>query len=323
MTITIGYSPIYLAWEGSHASPQRAALSLAHIQARAAAEDIDVKVIDPSTFYSYPALKKALCEVHDPTYVERMLDGTHPAHPGAQGRVALTMFDGTVALVREIEKREMPVEVFFNPQGAKHHAAYDQSTGFCAFNDMAWAAQHFTKKGLKVAYLDWDAHHGDGVEDLTLNNPNVLTISIHQGGVFPGTGLRSRPSKKAWNFPLSAGDGDEELLEMVERSLDIIEKFEPDVLLMAIGADGHESDPLAGLNFTLDGYHQAAEMVGEYLRGAQIPALVGGAGGYQPFTFVPLIWADVIMTLDEQLEMGRPPRVASSPTGLGALDTVL
>ena len=79
--------------------------------------------------------------------------------------------------------------------GAKHHAQYDHSSGFCVFNDFAIAADIATKDhGLKVAIIDIDAHHGDGVENLTRENPSVLTFSIHESGIFPGTGNSDEPS---------------------------------------------------------------------------------------------------------------------------------
>jgi len=303
MTITIGYSRGFLKWTGSHASPQRAALALAHIQARAVEDEIDIKVIDPKKTYELGenGTRAALREVHDHNYVDRVIGGKLPGHGGDQGRIATLMFEGTRALVKEMEARGMPSEVFFNPQGAKHHAGFDYASGFCVFNDMAWAAKHFTDKGLKVAYLDWDAHHGDGVEMLTRDNKKVLTVSIHQGGIFPGTGLGSDPKKLVYNFPLDAGDGDEELMDRVVMALDIIADFEPDILLLAIGADGHVEDPLASLEFTVEGFGQAGAAVGEYAREKGIPVLVGGAGGYTPFSYTPLAWAEVIMAMNEQL----------------------
>lgn len=307
MTIHIGYTETYLRWEGSHASPQRARLAVEHIKARADEDGITLNMIEPNlSKVTLADIKADLLTIHHPAYVESMFAGTYAAHPKSQGSlVAPAMFAGTRSLVHAMENAGMPNEVFFNPQGAKHHAAYGHSSGFCAFNDMAWAAKHFTDQGLKVAYLDWDAHHGDGVEDLTRGNKKVTTVSIHQGGIFPYTGLGSQPKKGVWNFPLQSGDGDEELLDSVSKALDIIERFNPDVLLMAIGADGHLHDPLAQLRFSVEGFGQAGAMVGEYLRERRIPVLVGGAGGYTPFSYTPLAWAEVIMALNEQISVGR------------------
>ncbi len=307
MTITIGYSPIYLQWTGSHASPQRAHLAVEHIKAQAGEEEIPVEILSPSTsLVRRNEDRERLKSIHSADYVDALFDGTYPGHPGNQGFVAWSMFAGTRVLVERIEKDGFASKLYFNPQGAKHHAAYDHSAGFCALNDMAWAARHWTSQGLRVAYLDWDVHHGDGVQDLTADDPNILTVSIHQGGLYPGTGLHHEPKKNVWNFPLQAGDGDGELMTAITQSLKIIEDFEPDVLLIAAGADGHESDPLGQLVYTVEGFTQAAAAVGEYVHEAQIPVLIGGAGGYQPFTYVPIIWSEVIFAIHEQLSMPIP-----------------
>lgn len=307
--ITIGYSPAYLKWEGSHASPMRAHLAVEHIKAQAEFDGVEVEVLSPSTARTrLMEDKERLLEIHDRGYVEAMFAGTYEGHEGEQGSfVAPMMFAGTRILVQRIEDDEFARNVYFNPQGAKHHAAYNHSSGFCAFNDMAWAAHHFTQAGLRVAYLDWDAHHGDGVEDLTRSNPNVLTASIHQRGIFPGTGNKSRIKDHALNWPLERGADDEDLLEAVQDALYAIGEFKPDVLLMAIGADGHTSDPLAGLDFTVEGFAAAGAEVGRLANELDIPVLVGGAGGYQPFTYVPLVWAEVIRTMNEELH--RTPKL--------------
>jgi acetoin utilization protein AcuC len=310
MTITIGYSPAYLNWTGSHASPQRARLAVEHILAvsedHQAGVGIDVEIIEPSlenAILNGRTLVQDLKQVHESNYVDRMLSGENHAHPGNQGTVAAVMFEGTRVLVPRVHEdiKAKRAGLYFNPQGAKHHAAYDHSSGFCAFNDMAWAAKYFSTRGLRVAYLDWDAHHGDGVQDLTAHDPDIMTISMHQGGIFPGTGLHSEPGRNVYNYAFDEGDGDSALMACVKGALDLIDEFEPDVLLLAAGADGHKGDPLAGLEFTVEGFSQAAAAVGEYAHEAQIPVLVGGAGGYQPFTYVPLIWSEVIFAIHEQL----------------------
>ncbi len=77
------------------------------------------------------------------------------------------MFAATVQLVHAVDEGE--VRLGFAPQGAKHHAMADRGSGFCVFNDMAWAARHFAGQGKRLLYVDTDAHHGDGVEALTRN----------------------------------------------------------------------------------------------------------------------------------------------------------
>jgi acetoin utilization protein AcuC len=303
MTIHIGYSPAYLDWTGSHASPQRAYLAVKHIKAEADNDGTPVNVIIPSPAKTNrDADRERLKEIHDPQYIDDLFDGRDLTHPGEQGSyVAPMMFAGTRALAQEVVRRGYPREVFFNPQGAKHHAAYAHSAGFCALNDMAWAAKFFTDQGKRVAYLDWDVHHGDGVEDLTLDNPNVLTISIHQQGIYPGTGNTSRELLNAYNFPLTEGDGDTALWNAVRVAIDKIQDFGPDVLLLAIGADGLTEDPLGGLKYTIEGLTDAAHRVGEMAHDLGIPVLAGGAGGYTPFTYTPVAWAQVVLALNAEL----------------------
>ena len=181
--------------------------------------------------------------------------------------------------------------------GAKHHAQRDNSSGFCVFADFALAAHVATKDhGKKVAILDIDAHHGDGTENLTANNEDVLTFSIHQEGIFPGTGLVSIPNKNVYNFPLSGvaneknlGMGDAALLKGVQKFIDLAESFKPDIFFIACGADGHIDDPLSDLEYSVSGFEKAAKMIrAEY---PTIPILMGGAGGYLPDTRTPEVWS--------------------------------
>jgi acetoin utilization protein AcuC len=300
MTITIAYTPGYLAWEGSHASPQRARLAVEHILARTESEGIATTIIEPE--FDADRIREELALVHDPAYVDGVLAGKRGVPNKLQGKTASLMHLGTSDLVAQIEADGFKPQVYFNPQGAKHHAAKDHASGFCVFNDHAWAAQHWAAQGKKVAYLDWDAHHGDGVEALTRDNVNILTASIHQGGIFPGTGNRTSHKHRALNYPLDSGDGDVELLEAVEDALYAIRDFEPDVILLACGADGLAGDPLAQLMFTIeDGIIPAARLVGQLAKELGVPVLVGGAGGYQPFTYVPIAWAETILTIHEEL----------------------
>ena len=299
--ITLAYSPKYLDWTGSHASPQRAHLAVEHIKARAAVEGIDIHSITPRL--DKKRARDALQTVHSAQYIDKVFAGQDTAHADSvlQGETATIMFQGTRVLVEQIEADGFKSQVYFNPQGAKHHAMRSHSSGFCVFNDHAWAAQHFAAQGFKVAYLDWDAHHGDGVEALTKRSPQILTTSIHQHGIFPGTGNRTMQKYNALNYPLFAGDGDAELIEAVEDALYAIHDFEPDVLLVAAGADGYVTDPLAQLEYTLDGFTEAAKLTGQFANDLSIPVLVGGAGGYTPLTYTPIIWSEVVHTIHREL----------------------
>ena len=310
MTITIGYSPLYLKWRGSHASPQRARLAVQHLLARADDDPrVTVDIIEPN-LNDQNRIRRELGLVHSKRYIKDIFSGRNGEWHGSdpeQGRTAALMFEGTRILAERIVESEFAPGVFFNPQGAKHHAAFDHSSGFCVFNDMAYVANWFTQLGKKVVYLDWDVHHGDGVEALTLNNPGVLTISIHEWGIFPGTGLRSQWKKNALNFPMEAGDGDEEFLETIDIALEAIRDFEPDVFLLACGADGLKNDPLARLEYTIPGIAKAAHRVGKLCAKAGIPVLIGGAGGYQPYGETPVAWAETVWAIHEEMEKGLVP----------------
>jgi len=312
MTLDIAYTPEYLkyklgAGDGSHITkPIRAAIATRLLQEEFGA---DVQIIDPAP----TAADRARIEsVHSPAYVSEVLDkhkaadwvGQNPDNADA----ALHMFAGTVRLVERMIAGE--TRVGFNPQGAKHHAAYDTSEGFCVFNDMAWAALEFKAAGLKPLYLDWDVHAGDGVQNL-LAGVDIPTLSIHGSGIYPfGRGNHSMDrdvmgTTHAWhneeehwyNWNLAEGSGDEELMETLDEVGDVVAMYEPDVILLAAGADGHEGE-YWGMQYTLEGFGQAADRVAslaqEYTQGR---VLIGGAGGYQAETWTPIIWARVVQDI--------------------------
>lgn len=205
--------------------------------------------------------------------------------------------------------------IYFNPQGAKHHAHHDHASGFCVLNDMAWAATRLAREGRKVAYVDWDAHHGDGVEALLLDNPAALTASIHDATIFPGTGHRTDRARGAHNWPLAHGAGNDALLLSMASIVELLEHERPDVVLLACGADGLAGDPLSTLTYTLDGIARAAGLLGDWCAAHRVPVLAGGAGGYQPLTETPQAWALTTARLHESF--CRRSQLASASTGLG------
>jgi acetoin utilization protein AcuC len=251
--------------------------------------------------------------VHDADYVERVIDlgesGDWNGSRPEMGETAATMFAGTVVLVERMIAGQATVA--FNPQGAKHHAAYDRSSGFCVFNDMAWAALQFEKAGMRPLYLDWDIHAGDGVQDL-LAKTSIPTLSIHSGSAFPND-LRTRDMERrgerhAWhaeeraiyNWNVRADDGDEGFAWAIDEAMAVVEAYKPGVILLATGADGHAgSDNLGGSNrYTYAGYDYAARRVAEASASmSEGRVLMGGAGGYQPLTHTPRIWANVVKTI--------------------------
>lgn len=247
-----------------------------------------------------PATVAELSRVHSPEYIKQVLED-HTCFEWGGARKDLAGFaqlfaGGTLVALNALMNGSANLAIHL--PGAKHHAQRDHSSGFCVFNDFALAADIATKDhGLKVAILDIDAHHGDGVENLTADNERVLTYSIHEAGIFPGTGNESDPQKNIYNYPLTdkTGKGDSALLAGVENFISIAKEFSPDLLFITCGADGLTDDPLTNLQYTIAGYAAAAEKVEAAFATTSI--LMGGAGGYLPDSGTPAVWAAVAESL--------------------------
>jgi acetoin utilization protein AcuC len=264
----------------------------------AKAQEIEIVEVPPRL-----ATKTELERVHSPAYIKQVLDEhTCDEWEGARpdmSYLAALFVGGTLTALDALLAKKTNLAINF--PGAKHHAQFDHASGFCIFNDFALAADIATKDyGLNVAILDIDGHHGDGVENLTANNPKVMTYSVHQSGIFPGTGEESQVGR-FYNHPLQAGAGDAELISAIKDFIymigarERIYEWQPDLLFITCGADGHEEDPLTGLAYSSDGYVSVAQMVRECF--PDLPILLGGAGGYLPDTRTPEVWAQVAISL--------------------------
>jgi acetoin utilization protein AcuC len=124
----------------------------------------------------------------------------------------------------------------------------------------------------------------------------VLTYSVHEKGIFPGTGNESQPEKLIFNAPLvtkqsgsDLGKGDDALIHAVSDFIDQANKFKPDLIFIACGADGHREDPLSSLEYSVAGYSSVAKLIRKHF--SDMPILMGGAGGYLPDTRTPEVWA--------------------------------
>jgi len=264
----------------------------------ASKEGIEVIELPPK-----PANRAELLRVHSSSYIDEVLvEGLSSQWAGQRtdlAELSSLFVGGSIVALDALLTGKTKVAIHF--PGAKHHAQAGYSSGFCVFNDFAIAANIATEDhGLNVTILDIDGHHGDGVENLTADNPRVITFSIHQFGIFPGTGNESKPGY-FYNYPLKEGDGDKELLEGIDEFISTLSQREricswvPDLFFLTCGADGHREDPLTGLNYSVEGYEAAARKVRE--RFNDIPILMGGAGGYLPDTRTPEIWSKVVQVL--------------------------
>ncbi len=149
-----------------------------------------------------------------------------------------------------------------------HHAKHERADGFCLFNNIAIAAQKLVNEGKKVFILDIDGHHGDGTQQIFYESDRVLFCSLHQQYAYPWTGDVGETGKGeglgyTMNFPLSAGSGDKQMLESINRAIERALKFSPDVVGVSAGFDGYEKDKLLALKYTLEGYWQCGRILGE------------------------------------------------------------
>ena len=188
----------------------------------------------------------------------------------------------------------------FNPGGGLHHAMPGRAAGFCIYNDTAAAIAALLDAGAeRVAYVDVDVHHGDGVERAFAHDPRVLTISLHESGrtLFPGTGEASDVGEgagraSAVNVPLAPQtSGDVWLAAFDEVVEPLVRAFQPDVLVTQLGCDTHATDPLAHLALTLDDmaavYARLHTLAHEAADGRWVAT---GGGGYQLVSVVPRAW---------------------------------
>jgi acetoin utilization protein AcuC len=242
--------------------------------------------------------------VHSQDYIDQVRGGRHPEWDGHRPqlhRLASLIVGGTLEAARRISYGE--VTRAFHPMGAKHHAQRTTASGFCIYNDMAVAATFLADAGMRVLYLDWDAHHGDGVESLLEHRSDVMTASIHNGHIFPGTGQSHRPEAVAYNWPLPFGALGSDLLSALDEALDLASAFQPDVVLLAAGADGHRADPLGALGYELSDFQHAATRVSNFSREhCASKLLVGGAGGYRADDWTPQVWLEVLHAIVETTE---------------------
>ena len=207
--------------------------------------------------------------------------GDNPIYPGMY-EAALLSAGATLRAARLVADGE--VAAAFNISGGLHHAAARHASGFCVFNDPVIAIKYLLNRGLRVAYVDIDAHHGDGVQDAFYDDPRVLTISVHESGryLFPGTGFAGETGSGAGvgyavNLPLYPYTDDEIYLDAFEAIVPpLLEAFHPDVLLTQLGIDSYHTDPLTHLQVTSRGFVAAVARLG----GLGYPWLATGGGGY-------------------------------------------
>jgi acetoin utilization protein AcuC len=270
-----------------------------------------------------PADDALLATVHEPDYVAAVRAASadqRDRHPYGLGTPDNPVFAGmheagalvvgaTVAAARSVwtGAAEHGVSV----AGGLHHAMPNQASGFCVYNDPAIAIAWLLEQGVaRIAYVDVDVHHGDGVQEVFWNDPRVLTISLHETGsvLFPGTGFpaeRGGPGAEGFavNVALPPGTGDSGWLRAFHAIVPpLLEAFEPVVLVSQHGCDSHAEDPLAHLALSIDGqrasYLALHDLAHRHAGGRWIAT---GGGGYALVDVVPRAWTHLIAIAN-----GRP-----------------
>ncbi|CAB4612756.1 unannotated protein [freshwater metagenome] len=188
--------------------------------------------------------------------------------------------------------------------GGLHHAMPAAAEGFCVYNDIGVAIQWLLDQGYeRIAYLDVDVHHGDGVQAMFWDDPRVITISLHESPktLFPGTGYPTESGGPnapgtAINVALPAGTGDQGWLRAFSAIVpSILEEFAPEIIVSQHGTDAHRIDPLAHLMMSLDGQRMSYELVHRWAHTfAGGKWLAVGGGGYAWVEVVPRAWTHLV-----------------------------
>ncbi|PXY19553.1 acetoin utilization protein AcuC [Prauserella muralis] len=207
-----------------------------------------------------------------------------------------------------------------NIAGGLHHAMRDHASGFCVYNDVSVAISWLLDHGFdRIAYIDTDVHHGDGVQAAFYGDPRVLTVSLHQHPftLFPGTGYSGETGAEgaegsAVNVPLPPRTKDAGWLRAFHAVVpSLLAEFRPQLLVSQCGVDSHDEDPLADLALTVDGhrtlYRTLRELADTHADGKWLAV---GGGGYQLLRVVPRSWTHLIATV---LDRDVPPETPLPP----------
>ncbi|MET0740327.1 MAG: acetoin utilization protein AcuC [Candidatus Nanopelagicales bacterium] len=311
-----------------------------------------------------PASDHALLRVHTADYIEAVrragdgvvsMDLAHglgtpddPIFDGMHEASALVAGATLAAVGAVIESRAGHA---VNLAGGLHHAMPDSASGFCIYNDVAVGIGAALDDGVeRIAYLDVDVHHGDGVERIFWDDPRVLTISLHESprSCFPGTGFSEDVGGRAAegyavNVPLPAGTRDAAWLRAFDAVVPpLLAEYRPQLLVSQHGCDSHVVDPLANLALTVDGQRAAYERIHDLAHDHSDGRWVAtGGGGYALVEVVPRAWAHLVGILthhpvdpgrvvpevwrryaEKMTQVTPPTRMTDAPAGFAAPDAI-
>jgi len=273
-----------------------------------------------------PAMDEDLRTVHYTSYVRRVQQagrgegdleelkqyglGTadNPIFPDVH-RACVHVVGGTLGAARLVMNGEAEHALCIS--GGLHHALPSKASGFCIYNDAAVAIARLKEEhpSIKVAYVDTDVHHGDGVQWMFYDDPDVLTVSMHESGryLFPGTGAVKEDGQRdghgySINLPLDPFTQDDSFIECFEAVVpEALRAFEPDLILSQNGCDAHALDPLAHVSATMRVYEHVPRRVHEIAHELCDGRWVAvGGGGYDIWRVVPRAWTALWAAVSHQ-----------------------
>ncbi|MDP2388868.1 MAG: histone deacetylase [Acidobacteriota bacterium] len=223
--------------------------------------------------------------VHDPAYVDAVMNGTVP--PDIQRRIGFPWSPQMVERARRsvgatiaAARAALDDGTAANLAGGTHHAFADRGEGFCVFNDVAVASRVLQRDhhARRIAIVDLDVHQGNGTAAIFTGDPSVFTFSMHGAQNFP-----FRKEASDLDVPLADGTGDAEYLDLLQARLpSVLNSHQPDFVFYLAGADPYEGDRLGRLTLTIDGLRQRDEIVMGACRAAGLPLAISMSGGYAP-----------------------------------------
>ena len=299
---TLVYSPELAAFDlgpNHPLKPVRYAHTVELMRTSGLLESPDLRIVPPR-----PASQPEIERFHDHDYVDvvRAIGagmivpgmgefgfgmGDNPPARGLYDAAALS--SGSSIVATELVMSGASPVAFAIAGGVHHHAMPARASGFGVFNDAVIAIRSLVDDGLRIAYVDIDCHHGDGVQLGFYETDRALTISIHESGqfLFPGTGYTDETGRGdgtgySVNVPLAPYTGDEVWLEAFDAVVPpLLGSFEPDLVFTQLGIDTHFRDPITHLRLTTQGHNEAVRRLGE-LAGKSGRWVAVGGGGYDP-----------------------------------------